>query len=150
YDWKELSNFLVKKIAPCVLGGIVVIWILYKVALSAFGSKAFMPDLGQVTGKVLLNGQPVAGAMVIFDPIRDAAAKEDKHKRVGSALAYTDESGRYELTYGPEAKGAPVGECRIQIQAPGKDIPADYVGSTSKQTRSVKSGKQVIDFELKK
>ena len=150
YDWKELGDYLGKKIAPLVLGGIVGCWLLYKIVFASLGGKSGLPELGQVSGKVVLNGQPLAGAMVIFDPIRDPAVKDAKHKRLGTSLGMTDASGLYELTWAGDAKGAPVGTCRIQIQAPGrKDIPTNWVGITSKETRPVKSGRQVIDLDLK-
>ena len=152
FDWQELGNYLGKKLAPLVLGGIVACWLLYKIVSAAVGGTSPLPDLGQVTGKVVLNGQPLAGATVIFDLIRDPAVRDDKRKNklIGSSVGMTDASGVYELTYEPGVKGAPIGNCRIQIQAPGrKDIPTNWVGSMSKETHEVKSGRQVIDLDLK-
>jgi hypothetical protein len=56
--------------------------------------------LGQVTGVVTLDGQPLPDALLVFTPVRGGRP----------ASARTDESGRYALVYSRDAEGAAIGE----------------------------------------
>src|SRR5690349_20864093 len=58
------------------------------------------PELGDVTGKVLQNGQPVPFAYVMFQPIDPPGTY---------ASAYTNVDGEYELQFSPSANGAMIG-----------------------------------------
>ncbi len=148
YDYTDLKDQL-KKAIPLALGAIVLCVVLYKTVFSAMGSKTYLPPLGQVTGTVTLNGQPVANAMIWFHPIQASGDKADKKKRASSSGGTTDAAGHYELQYVGETKGAVVGECHIAVEAPSRsDIPAKYLGASKSVTKTVKSGKQVIDLEL--
>lgn len=148
YDFTDLKNQL-KKAIPLSVGAIVLCVVLYKTVFSAMGSKTYLPPLGQVTGTVTLNGNPIANAMIWFHPIQAEATKGDKKKRVSSSGGTTDAAGRYELQYAADIKGAVVGECHIAVEAPARsDIPAKYLGMSKSVTKTVKSGTQVIDLEL--
>jgi hypothetical protein len=69
-------------------------------------------QLGTVSGKVTLDGQPLAGARVNFQP--DAAVR---NTGIGS-FGKTDANGEYSLTLIDEsAKGAVVGKHRVMIKA---------------------------------
>ena len=101
------------------------------------------PKLGTVTGKVTLDGQPLAGAGVSFQP-----------QELRASLGYTDKQGRYELTYLRDIKGAAVGTHQVRIDrmpqtegAPVKHLPARYNRETE-LTREVTPGSNVVDFEL--
>lgn len=75
-----------------------------------------------VSGRVTLGGQPLADAVVTFQPIReqDAAAQV-----VGGSVGRTDASGRYELRLvAPDKPGAAVGKHRVSISTATAD-PAD-------------------------
>ena len=64
-----------------------------------------------VSGKLTLDGQPMAGAFVMFYPLRrlpDDAAKNQPHAKV-------DEDGNFRLsTYG-DGDGAPAGKYRVTV-----------------------------------
>ena len=106
-----------------------------------------MPDVAPVTGTVTLNGEPLAGASVIFQ-------SESGH----SAMGTTDSTGSYQLTAPGNQKGAVIGLNKVKINSkldgpPGpnwKDpIPARY-NSKSELSAQVNPGKNSFDFALEK
>ncbi len=106
-----------------------------------------LPELGQVTGTVTLDGQPLAGARVRFEP------------QVAAAMSngLTDASGEYELWYTSDVKGAAVGSHLVRIETPPNPdpasgampvmLPAKY-NTDSTLTADVKAGKNALNFEL--
>jgi hypothetical protein len=65
----------------------------------------------KVTGTLLLDGKPVEGATVAFQPVADAKAK---YHRPSSAV--TDSSGKFSPgTYGTD-DGLPVGKYKVGVQ----------------------------------
>jgi len=92
------------------------------------------PELGTVHGTVTLDGRPLAGACVVFQP--------SPKGRASSGL--TDKTGRYELIYLREIKGAKVGPHRVRIttaseEHPDERLPARYHHETI-LTAEVQSG----------
>jgi hypothetical protein len=61
-------------------------------------------DLGTVTGVVTLDGKPLADAVVVFAPDNGNASSDQ-----------TDASGKYQLTYNKNAKGALLGKHKVSI-----------------------------------
>ena len=105
------------------------------------------PPMGQVTGKVTLDNQPIQGLEVNFSP-QDA-------KLGTTAIGYTQADGTYTLYYPGSEEGAPAGDYIVSI-APGEggeeggpqvQIPAKY-NSATELRRTVKPGTNKIDFEL--
>lgn len=151
FDWEGMRREVLKKVLPLVVGGVVLVWGLFKLVNSAMGSKTFVPPLGQVTGTVTLNAKPVVGAEIWFYPENPKIKSGDKEFKVTASQGRTDASGNYELTYLGDLKGAVVGTCHVQVIAPGyPDVAAGYLGNKATATREVKKGKQTIDLELSK
>jgi len=101
-----------------------------------------LPELGQVTGQVTLDGKPVPQAEVQFYP--------DQAKR---SQGRTDASGHFELRYDGDAKGAVVGNHTIVVLKPvgmemKESIPEQF-NRFSELRREVKPGRNVIDLNLK-
>jgi hypothetical protein len=69
--------------------------------------------LAPVSGTVTLNGEPLAGADVHFQPI---GSKENPNPGPGSH-AKTDDQGRYSLRVDERQAGAVVGKHRVMIFA---------------------------------
>lgn len=68
--------------------------------------------LAPVSGRVMLDGEPLAGAKIGFEPMR-----EGKELDAGQgAYATTDESGSFTLTALDGTKGAVVGKHRVWIR----------------------------------
>lgn len=106
-----------------------------------------MPDVAPVIGTITLNGEPLAGASVVFE-------SEGGH----SALGTTDSTGRYQLVAPGNQKGAVVGLNKVkittQLDAPPapnwKDpIPSRY-NSASELSAQVNPGQNSFNFELQR
>lgn len=75
--------------------------------------------LAPVSGRVTVDGQPVAGLRVAFEPMGSAERRAPGPEAVG----VTDEDGRFTLETMAESPrtGAVVGKCRVRIWA----LPSD-------------------------
>ncbi len=100
-------------------------------------------EIAPVTGRITLDGKPLAFAIITFQSEGKSAASSG-----------TDKDGRYELMYKRGVNGAPVGLNRVTI-LPGPDpfprrlvIPPSY-NSESKLHADVKPGPNVFNFDLK-
>ncbi len=105
--------------------------------------------LATVKGKVTLNGEPLEGAIVQFQPTAEGGSP---------SAGKTDAKGRYELMYTFDQPGAMPGEHVVSIRtaaeyydeedAEGEErIPAKY-NSQSELKRTVEPGRNTFDFEL--
>lgn len=99
------------------------------------------PPLGTVHGTVTLDGRPLAGASLAFQPVELGRA----------SVATTDSDGKYELLYIRQEKGAKVGTHQVRISATNRDksqlLPPRY-NTQSVLRADVKSGDNTIDFPL--
>ena len=99
-------------------------------------------NVGQVTGTVTLDDQPLEGALVTFSPTEEGGS---------SALGKTDSAGAYTLTYSPGVSGAEIGENRVTIStltAGTEKVPMEY-NTQSKLKADVKAGSNTFDWDLK-
>ena len=99
------------------------------------------PPLGRVYGKVTLDGEPLAGVIVNFQPESGRAA-----------TAETDAKGNYDLIYVYGTNGAKVGNNTVSFRWPDgvegkKPLPKKYSGAT-KEVVEVKSGRNTLNWEL--
>jgi hypothetical protein len=97
-------------------------------------------EVAEVTGLVLLNGNPLSGAKIEFQAEQDRTAR-----------GVTDPKGRYQLVFTETRPGAVVGPNRVVISRPGADgeetIREVYnVNSTLRQF--VKPGENDFNFSL--
>ena len=122
--------------------------ILLCLLLAGCGSEG---DLAKVKGKVTLNGEPLEGAIVQFQP-----TAEDGSPSAGK----TDAKGRYELMYTFNTPGAMPGEHIVSIRTaaayyeeegndvePLDPIPAKY-NTRTELRRTVEPGRNTFNFEL--
>lgn len=93
------------------------------------GSSNDRPELGQVTGTVTLDGEPLAGIAVVFSPDNGRPAR-----------GKTDELGRYKLTYIGQTAGAKIGHHRVEIapQEEGEDEEELQAANAGEETSSAK------------
>ncbi|MBA3315609.1 MAG: hypothetical protein H0T47_20270 [Planctomycetaceae bacterium] len=99
------------------------------------------PELGDVSGKVTLGGEPVVNVSVYFKP------------DIGRmSIGKTDENGHYIAMYLIDQEGVKVGPNKVWLEyAPddlGPPIPPKY-GSQSELKTEVKPGDNVFDIEMK-
>ena len=113
------------------------------VTVGCGGSKD-RPSLGRVHGRVTLDGQPLAGAKVVFCP-QDVAGRE--------SMGVTDSNGDYVLKYIRDELGAAIGKHSVRISTQRSNdpktetLPAKYNRSTTLQGQ-VAGGNNAIDFNL--
>lgn len=129
--------------------------------LIAAGCGRSGPELAIVTGKVTLDGEPVAHAQLTFKPPATGS---------GGSTAYgvTDNQGNYTLQYSRDARGALPGQYEVVIESPpkpskseiaelkaaGENVPETAINLPAKYsqpgelTAEVKSGSNAIDFTL--
>ncbi len=111
------------------------------------GCRQAGPEIGRVTGRVSLNGEPTAGLMVEFQPTESGSP----------SIGYTDDSGRYELQFTQHRWGAMLGPHAVKIDwdyDPGSEepppplkIPDRYHRATELRAE-VESGSNTFDFDL--
>lgn len=100
-----------------------------------------MPELGQVEGTVTLDGKPLSGVSLYFEP--------DKGR---TSMAKTDTEGVYEARYLVDEPGVKVGPCLVRVEwgidESGPKIPARY-GSKSELKLDVQPGDNTFNIEMK-
>jgi hypothetical protein len=99
------------------------------------------PPLGEVSGTITLDGEPLEGVIVVFKPDNGRAA-----------TATTDASGEYTLEFSYQVPGCKVGANKVHLEWPlgatnAKVLPTRYTTS-SELSADVKEGSNVIDFKL--
>ena len=108
-------------------------------------------DLAKVKGEVTLNGRPLEGATVKFQPTAPGGSP---------SFGMTDADGRYELMYTFNTAGSMPGEHVVSIGTAGafiddegcevereERVPAKYNTQTELK-RTVVPGRNTINFEL--
>jgi hypothetical protein len=133
------------KRATAVLG--IVLCVL---PLAVTGCGGGGPQLGRVEGTVTLDGSPLEGALVEFQPNEQGVPSYGR----------TDASGRYRLQFGVDRPGAMLGTHTVRITTGGMEstgegqpvavperVPARY-NTHSDLTREVTAGRNTFDFEL--
>lgn len=99
-----------------------------------------MPELGDVYGKVTMDGKPVVGINILFTP--------ETGRPAGGV---TDEEGYYELKYLEGYGGCKIGPAKVTFEwSPGVEatvsVPARYMKEGYEVV--VRSGSNEMDFPL--
>lgn len=113
----------------------------------AMGCAQDGPELAEVSGRVMLDGQPLPEAEVLFEP---------EHGRPSRGT--TDEEGEYRLQYTPQRQGALIGKHTVRIstyraeddsgqQEVPERVPEDY-NTASALTKLVEPSGNRFDFDL--
>lgn len=139
---ESMRDYLVKMLA---IAGMV--------ALCGCGGGGDTPKLGNVIGKVTIDGKPSQHVIVTFTPVAGGR----------SSSGLTDDLGNFKLIYSSSGMGASVGRHVVTISAnteytdeelnnpkidltkPKIDIPQDYL--KMKKEVEVKAGSNTIDLE---
>lgn len=107
------------------------------------GGSSSSVDLVPVSGVVMLDGQPLEGATVRFEPI---SAEEGR-----SSSGTTNAQGQYELQYTRDKMGAVPGQHAVRFSklddSESETLPAK-LNVDSKHTAEVTSGEEMINFDL--
>ena len=100
----SLTRLAVNRIASPATGVLACAGLLL---LSGCGGKGV--KLGEVSGQVTFNGEPLPKAVVAFEPLGGGRP----------SIGQTDDQGRYELIYLRDIRGALVGKHRVKIGKEG-------------------------------
>jgi hypothetical protein len=125
----------------CFMKKLHIIFVLSVMLLPACRQQG--PDLGDVQGTITLDGQPLVGATVIFEPKAGGRASK----------SVTDASGHYQLVYLRDINGAIVGPHKVKIftateENPKERIP-EHFNKKSTIFVDVGSGTNEHNFNLK-
>jgi len=126
-----------------------IVWGAYYLSSQILVGRGNLPPLGTVSGKVTMDGKPLANASIRFIPLDDEAHSQRKGASV--AMGLTDDNGHYRLLYVKDTAGAAVGKNRVEIQAnddAGHERVQREFNAVSNLLQEVKSGSQTIDFEV--
>ncbi len=122
------------------------------ITLAGCGGGAETPDLGSVSGTILLDGKPLADAAVEFTPVSGRGS-----------VATTDASGKYTLRYTTDIDGAVLGPHTVRITtgrpatggeggetkpAAPERIPPKFNSATDIK-EEVKAGPNTFDYDIK-
>jgi hypothetical protein len=104
-------------------------------------------NLGEVSGVVTLDGEPVPNAFITFTPQFAGRA----------SMAKSDENGKFELRFNPTRWGALVGEHHVTVSTEDRTrddelipevIPEKYRSGNGFITLTVEPGENVLDLKL--
>jgi hypothetical protein len=122
-------------------------WLLVPLVVAGCNGQGIAP----VSGRITLDGRPLANAVVLFEP------NDDRHNPGMGSTGETDAYGRYELRQiQPDRAGALVGRHRVTIRTAvhGKEhngqelIPRMYNIDSKLECDVPPSGRQDADFTL--
>jgi hypothetical protein len=85
-----------------------------------------------VSGQVLVNDKPAAGAFVLFIPVNEPAGSTDPRPR-----AEASEDGKFKIFTYDADDGAPAGEYLVTVTWPGSETSDQLGGRYSDQTKSL-------------
>jgi hypothetical protein len=122
-------------------------WLLVLLFVAGCNGQGIVP----VSGRITLDGRPLANAVVLFEP------NDDRHNPGMGSTGETDADGRYELRQiQPDRAGAVVGRHRVSIRTAvhGKErdghelIPAVYNTDSKLECDVPSGGRHDADFTL--
>ncbi|MFK7778174.1 MAG: hypothetical protein QM501_08645 [Gimesia sp.] len=110
-----------------------------------------VPDLGEVTGKITLDGAPLGNANVIFEP-----QVVDNKSMSRASTAITSAAGTYNLKYNSDVSGASIGKHKVIISKMSDNpeeaglqlVPTKY-NDKSDLSADIVAGENNFDFDLK-
>ena len=100
-----------------------------------------MPELGNVHGTITLDGKPLSGVNIFFEP-----------EKGRTSMAKANTEGIYKATYLIDEKGVKLGPCSARVEwdidESGPAIPVQY-GLKSKLKLDVKPGDNTFNIDMK-
>jgi hypothetical protein len=134
---------------------VCLVWVVLALPLAGCGGGSY--KTAPVSGRVTLDGRPLAKAQVTFVPVAGTGEKEP----LSSSHGITDNDGRYTLAIidqaGGTTEGAVVGKHKVMIQggitdpkrARQKNLPPRYNRKTTLECDVPPGGTNSADFNLK-
>tara|TARA_R110002167_G_scaffold364570_1_gene586615 strand:+ start:2362 stop:2775 length:414 start_codon:yes stop_codon:yes gene_type:complete len=120
--------------------------------LTGCGSDAEkLPELSDATGTILLDGKPLVGGLVSFEPQISNSVKAK------ASFGSTDEEGKFKLRYNATTDGVIPGKQVVRVsklsgtnEEPGEEIlPGKYNTESTLTAEVTKEGPNDFPFDLK-
>lgn len=103
--------------------GIIIGLLLFTMLILSNGCGGSGPEMARVKGQVLLNGEPVPGGKVMFNPVAIGDTTEAKGR---PAMGSVDSNGGFTLTTYESGDGAVVGMHQVDYLSPdNEDLEED-------------------------
>lgn len=148
YNIGEIAAAIGKQVGPLVGGAVLLVVVVYWISSSVMTTAPVLPPLAEVEGIVTLNGVPLPGAQVTFQP-RDGAKQDSK---IAASFGRTDKNGYYSLQYTRDVSGAYIGEHIVSVSAldaQGKERVHKLYNSRSTEMKTVEDRSNEINIEVK-
>lgn len=146
--FSEMAQYYGWKVGLPAVGVVMGCVLLYMFMSWMMADTPNYPDLYPVSGVVMLDGEPLEGAVVTFR-WQEALLSEE---RVAASIGRTDDEGRYSLEYVPDVPGAVLGRHYVEINKIGPDgrevLPAEYHSRTVLEAEVTADKKTGYDFSL--
>lgn len=137
-------------VVPGVIGLFLICWLVYWMASKVTGESLQYPPLARVTGVVKLNGKPLVGATIEFQPFDRTVP--DGTLKIASSAGKTNSKGEYEIYYTNDVRGAYVGRHRVTIKKndpeTAKEIVPIIYNLRTEEIREVKDEHNEFNFDL--
>lgn len=144
----EKIAYIARYALPLIIGGGIGV-LIFTWWLTGW-QRGKLPTLAAVSGTVTLDGDPLPRAEVHFHPMQD---DPKVLKQQSSSIGFTDNSGRYTLTYIEGVQGAVPGKHRVQVFASDEKgqqlVPTAYNARSNLYAQVPPEGSSSINFELK-
>ena len=147
-DMEEVRQVAMRRLLP-IGGGVLGVALVCFFLFSSMSSGTKLPSLASVTGTITLDGKPLPGATVRFEPVADI--NDISKNSIGGSAGRTDDEGRYSLAYAGGHEGAVVGTHTVRINKTDKE-GLETLGKkyhlASRITHEVKEGSNTINLTL--
>jgi DNA-directed RNA polymerase subunit M/transcription elongation factor TFIIS len=144
----EARNYYLTRVGLGSVGVVVACLGLYYMMSSMMGGQKY-PPLGQVSGTITLDGNPLPAANVTFQPLQEGTKP---NADTAGSIGISDKDGHFSLYYVADVPGAAVGKHLVQIRAQndaGVEIVPGKYNQMTELTFEVKSGSNpAADFPL--
>lgn len=119
---------------------ITVLAAIFCISVSCSDRAPDMPELGRVHGTITLDGTPLSGVSIYFEP-----------EKGRPSMAKADAEGKYDAIYLIDERGVKIGPCSVRVEwgidDSGPVIPPQY-GTKSKLKLEVKPGDNIFNIEM--
>ncbi|MED5400619.1 MAG: hypothetical protein VX669_09505 [Planctomycetota bacterium] len=147
-DMDEVRQVALRRLLP-IGGGVLAVALLCFFLFNSMSDGTQLPSLASVTGTITLDGKPLPGATVRFEPVADI--NDISKNSIGGSAGRTDDEGYYSLAYAGGHDGAVVGTHTVRINKTDKE-GLETLGKkyhlASQIKHEVKAGSNTINLTL--
>lgn len=110
------------------------------------------PPLGSITGKITLDGAPLANATIYFRPL-ETTIKKGRRDQARTSIGTSDNDGNFVMFYSPadNIRGVTAGTCIYWVEhvgATGNDVPNSWTEFERRQYEVKAGQKYVVEISM--